>query len=71
MRVKDILNIVNGKLICGNAEAELKNFSKDSRIVKKGDTYIALKGEKFDGNDFYIDAINNGASVCIIWKLKM
>ena len=69
MRVKDILNIVKGKLICGNAEAELKNFSKDSRIVKKGDTYIALKGEKFDGNDFYIDGINNGASVCIISKL--
>src|SRR5699024_9711044 len=34
----------------------------------EGDVYIALKGEKFDGNDFCQDAIKNGAKICIVSK---
>lgn len=68
MNVKEILKITNGKLICGDESAECINFSNDSRKIKKGDTYIALKGEKFDGNDFCKDSIKNGAAVCIVSK---
>ena len=68
MKVKEILKVTNGKLLCGNEEDECINFVRDSREVKKGDVYIALKGEKFDGNDFYLDAIKNGAKVCIVSK---
>ena len=68
MKVKDILKITNGKLICGDENIEVNYFSRDTREIKEGDTYIALKGEKFDGNDFCKDAINNGAKVCIVSK---
>lgn len=70
MNVKDLLNITDGSLIVGNSEFNLdgRDFVKDSREVKEGDIYVALKGEKFDGNDFYLDAINKGAKVCIITK---
>ena len=68
MKVKDILKITNGKLICGDENIEVNHFSRDTREIKEGDTYIALKGEKFDGNDFCKDAINNGAKVCIVSK---
>ena len=37
----------------------------DSRKVKPGDTFIAIKGEKYDGHDFIENAINNGASKII------
>ena len=43
-----------------------KSVSIDSRTVKKGDIYFALKGERFDGNKFATDAIKNGASFAII-----
>jgi len=33
----------------------------DSRKVKKGDTFVAIKGLTHDGNDFIQDAIKNGA----------
>ena len=70
MNVKDLLNITDGSLIVGNSEFNLdgRDFVKDSREVKEGDIYVALKGEKFDGNDFYLDAVNKGAKVCIITK---
>ena len=68
VNVKDILRVTNGNLICGNENEEIEKFVRDSREVQEGDTYIALKGEKFDGNDFYKEAIENGAKVCILSK---
>lgn len=43
----------------------IARFSIDSRSVKKGDAFIALKGKHSDGHDFIKDAIKNGAS-CVI-----
>ena len=68
MKVKDILKITNGKLICGDENIEVNDFSRDTREIKDGDAYIALKGERFDGNDFCKNAVNNGAKVCIVSK---
>lgn len=68
IKVKDALRVTNGNLICGNENEEIGKVVRDSREVRDGDTYIALKGEKFDGNDFYKEAIENGAKVCILSK---
>ena len=38
----------------------------DSRDIRKGDVFIALKGENFDGNKFAAQAIKDGASIAII-----
>lgn len=68
MKIKEILKITNGKLICGDENLDIQNFEKDTRIIQKGDMYVAIKGEKFDGNDFYKDAINKGAVACLMSK---
>ena len=68
--VKDILDKCNGKLITGNKDLILTNFSKDTRIINKGDTYIAIKGEVFDGNKFIEEAFSKGASCCIVEHLN-
>ena len=66
MLIKDILNITNGKLITGNDNLVCENFSKDTRAINNGDIYIGIKGEKFDGNLFWKDALKNGAKAVII-----
>ena len=38
----------------------------DSRKVKKGDTFIALRGIDTDGHDYVNSAIENGASKVIV-----
>ncbi len=71
MKVKEILKITQGKLITGNPELECENFSKDTRTIKNGDIYIAIKGEKFDGNSFWKQALELGAQAVIIEDIKI
>ena len=59
MQVKEILKVTNGKLIYGNEEIECTEFSRDTREIKKGYAYVGIKGESFDGNDFYKEAVPN------------
>lgn len=65
-KVKDIIKICNGKLLCGDEETICKSFCNDTRKLKKGDVYVGIKGENFNGNSFYMDAINLEATVCIL-----
>ncbi len=44
-----------------NEETEIQTFSTDTRTIKKGDFYIPLKGEKFDGEKFIDKAVEAGA----------
>lgn len=71
IRVKDILKACNAKLIFGNENIVCEDFSKDTRTIKKDDVYIGIKGEKFDGNLFYIDAFEKGAKVCILQGIEV
>lgn len=71
LKIKDILKCTNGKLIIGDTEKECTNYSKDTRTIKKGDTYIGIKGEKFDGSSFWKEALNNGAETVIINNIKL
>ena len=50
--VSDILDKCNGKLLIGNKDLILNNFSKDTRTINNGDVYIGIKVENFDGNLF-------------------
>lgn len=64
--VKDIINICHGELISGKEDILCSSFTKDTRILQKGDVYIGIKGETFDGNSFYKEAIKKGAKICIL-----
>ena len=66
LTVKDILNHTDGKLIIGNEDLECKKFSRDTRKLKKGDIYIGIRGETFDGSKFWRQALENGASCVIV-----
>lgn len=69
--VKHILEICEGELINGNTELICENFCQDSRLVKKGDTYLGIKGERFNGSEFYEQAIKNGARICILQDVEI
>ena len=38
----------------------------DSRTIRKGSMFFAIKGENFDGNNFAIEALKKGASKAVI-----
>ena len=45
---------------------ESSGISTDSRTIKKDNIFFCLSGDNFDGNDYAEDALNKGASLCII-----
>ena len=50
-------------------DCEISNICTDSRKVKEGDLFIAIKGENFDAHDFVAQVIQNGAALVIVEHL--
>jgi len=61
LTTEDIIKATSGILINGDMGIIFRGISTDTRIIKPGYLFIALKGEKFDGHDFYKTAIEKGA----------
>ncbi len=40
---------------------EIKGVSIDSRTIREGELFVAIKGDRFDGHDFVSEAIKKGA----------
>lgn len=60
---KEIADITNGVLIGENID--VSGVSTDTRTIEKGDLFIAIKGERFDGNDYIKQAADNGAAAAV------
>ena len=65
MNLQDILYKVSIRSIHGNAAVEVDDLFIDSRQVKKGSCFFALRGTKADGKSFIADAVSKGASAII------
>ena len=66
INAKKIQEICNGKLLTNSIENKVNNFIMDSREVREGDCFVAIKGENNNGNKFLEMALEKGASVCLI-----
>ena len=56
-RISDIINATSGSLEKGDPNAIVNSISSDSRLLKNGDLFVALIGERFDGHNFAVNAI--------------
>jgi UDP-N-acetylmuramyl-tripeptide synthetase len=64
MRSKKIEELLNGleySLIRGSPTTEISGIATHSETVKKGDAFLALKGERTHGAKYINSAIRNGA----------
>ncbi len=55
MELKELIKITKGVLINDYRNIKINSFKTDTRKLKKGDVFIALKGNNYDGNDFIND----------------
>ena len=51
-----------GKQLSGLPETRVRRVCTDSRQVKPGDLFFALRGERLDGHDFLRAAAEKGAA---------
>lgn len=63
---RDILTAVKGKFLSGSPDEILTGLSTDTRKIKKGELFLAIKGEKFDGHSFILDAVSKGAGGVLV-----
>ncbi len=63
--LKEIEKAVKGTLTGGN-DIEVSGVSTDTRTIKKGDIFIALKGPNFNGHNFLNEAFKKGAMAAVI-----
>ena len=66
--IAEIIEATKGTLVQGPARAQVRAVCIDSRIIKKGELFIAVKGEVFDGHDFIDAVIAQGVRVLIVHK---
>ncbi|MEW6456958.1 MAG: UDP-N-acetylmuramoyl-L-alanyl-D-glutamate--2,6-diaminopimelate ligase [Acidobacteriota bacterium] len=68
MKIKKLLEELSFISFKGNLEQEVTGITHNSKEVKQGFIFIAIKGMNFDGNNFIEEAINRGAG-CIVSEM--
>ncbi|AAW70827.1 UDP-N-acetylmuramoyl-tripeptide--D-alanyl-D-alanine ligase [Wolbachia endosymbiont of Brugia malayi] len=63
-------NIIDATGGRGKSGCHNLNISTDTRNIKKGDLFIALKGKNFDGHDFLHEAFLKGAAAAVVSEDK-
>jgi UDP-N-acetylmuramoyl-tripeptide--D-alanyl-D-alanine ligase len=58
--VDTLLVATHGKLLQGLTSGEIHGFSIDSRTLKPGQIFVALLGERLNGHDFMLQAVQKG-----------
>ena len=66
MNLKSVLLGIEGIKARGNVDIEINSIEDDSRNIKNGDLFFAIKGFVVDGTKYINDAIKNGAQAVVI-----
>jgi UDP-N-acetylmuramoyl-tripeptide--D-alanyl-D-alanine ligase len=69
--ISDIAKFARASLFSGDGAVRIDRVSTDSRTLKRGELFVAVRGEKFDGHDFVESAAKSGAAGAIVesnWK---
>ena len=67
---KELVDAINGEVLVDNSNKEFDGIAIDSRKVEKNNIYWAIKGEHFNGNDFAVNALKDGATIAIVEEVN-
>jgi len=68
MKIKTLIKNLNIASTSGSLDAEITGISCNSKEVKKGFVFVAIKGSNLDGYEFIQEAIDKGASCVVAQK---
>ncbi len=70
MLLSEILSFCGGIPHNLTGDAGISQISTDSRDIKSGSVFIAIKGEVFDGHRFVVSAIAQGAVCAVVSDVR-
>lgn len=65
MTLREALAWIPGARLIGDPDVAISRVHSDTRTLAAGDLFVALKGERFDANDFLAEARARGAAAAI------
>lgn len=68
MKLTKLLERLEYKVVCGDADVEVNTLLMDSRKVEAGDVFVCITGAVRDAHDFVDDVVEKGARAIIIEK---
>ena len=66
MKLKNILVGIEGLKAKGELDKEIKGIESNSKSIKNGFMFVAIKGYSVDGHDFIQEAIEKGAIAVVV-----
>jgi UDP-N-acetylmuramoyl-tripeptide--D-alanyl-D-alanine ligase len=66
LSMETVLAATKGVLMQGDAETSFTGVSTDSRSIKAGELFVALRGENFDGHRFFAKAMAHGGRGAVV-----
>ncbi len=71
--VDNLIKAIGGTLSADTWSSQMifSGICTDSRSLKEGDVFIALRGDKYDGHDFIDDAVAKGAAVVVAENIPL
>jgi UDP-N-acetylmuramoyl-tripeptide--D-alanyl-D-alanine ligase len=64
MHLSELANITRGQL--RGPDVQFASVGTDSRNIVENQLFVAIKGDKFDGNAFAVDAVKRGAAAALV-----
>ncbi|MBQ9561673.1 MAG: UDP-N-acetylmuramoyl-L-alanyl-D-glutamate--2,6-diaminopimelate ligase [Prevotella sp.] len=65
MKLKELLSKIKPLEIIGNEDVEINGINIDSRKMKEGHLFVAMRGTQVDGHQFIAKAIEQGAAAVL------
>jgi len=69
LTLADVERCLSGAAEEGHQDIALSAVQTDSRTVEKGDLFVCLDGENFDGHEFAEQAVKSGASAVVASRI--
>ncbi len=72
MRLSEVIHGIQITDRRGRMDADITGVTSDSRRVRPGDLFVAVRGLSADGHNFVLDALERGATAVLAehWQLK-
>jgi len=68
--VEELREVISVKVLAGEwrgwTKQRIRRISLDSRSIRPGELFVAMKGDRFDGHDFVVAALLRGAIGAIV-----
>jgi len=68
--IEELREVISVRVLAGDpspsTKRRIRGISSDSRSIRRGDLFVALKGERFDGHDFVPAVLAQGAAGAIV-----